>query len=305
MDKALVQSSKGITSSSAAGALAPVLALLLSGSIPAYQVAALQLITVFLVQFLSILMRTGGLASDRKAIKETATEEPAKVLVQEKQTEGKAQPSVQALQHELVQDEILAAKQTAVSKPLILESQVRPDDIIEPLLKANRSQAIQEHSLYSNDKIDACLRHFLAILDPSQLVHMPASSHEQVIPAAVPLASWEQLLSTSFSTVAKHPTIPHLYSISAYYPDVPIRNLWELLIDITGRPSWDSMCYATEEIEQIGLADQTEGATRQATLSYLATKGMFPVKANDMVMLSVNARLYPEKPLRLVCATTT
>lgn len=59
---------------------------------------------------------------------------------------------------------------------------------------------------------------------------------------------------------------------------MPLRNLWELLIDIKNRPKWDSMCYATEDIEEIGLTDQSEAATRQATVSYLATKGMFPGK---------------------------
>lgn len=63
--------------------------------------------------------------------------------------------------------------------------------------------------------------------------------------------------------------------ISAAYPDVPIRNLWELLIDITNRPKWDSMCSAAEEMETIG-SDQSQGATRQASVTYMATKGMFP-----------------------------
>lgn len=36
------------------------------------------------------------------------------------------------------------------------------------------------------------------------------------------------------------------------------------------------MCYATEEIDAIGNQDQTSGATRQADITYLATKGMFP-----------------------------
>lgn len=64
------------------------------------------------------------------------------------------------------------------------------------------------------------------------------------------------------------------------------------------------MCYAAEDIDSIGT-DQGEGAVRQAAIDYLATKGMFPIKANDMVLLSVNARLQSPGPARLVCATTS
>lgn len=164
--------------------------------------------------------------------------------------------------------------------------------------------------MYGNALLDGTLAHFLAVLDPSQLQYLPASPDPSTLAAPVPLAAWEQLLTSPTCSVAKHPTIPHLYSISAAYPDVPLRNLWELMIDIENRSKWDSMCYATEQIEAMALSQShvdVHTAERQASVDYLATKGMFPVKANDMVLLSVNATLTPTATAktRLVCATTS
>lgn len=256
---------------------------------PSYQVAALQLILVFLVQFLSIFYKKS--AFDKTAIHES---QPIKVEVV---MPSSPVPTIQPVEKES------APVPTASEENHVLESQLDKSKVLEPARKAVK--IIPEHPLYSNESIDACLRHFLAILDPEQLPNLAEGSNLAAVPATVPLSAWELLLNTPTTRVSKHPTIPHLYSISALYSDVPIRNLWELLIDITRRPSWDSMCYSAEEMDAIGSLDQSDEATRQASITYLATKGMFPIKANDMVMLSANARLLPEKPLRLVCATTS
>lgn len=90
------------------------------------------------------------------------------------------------------------------------------------------------------------------------------------------------------------------------YPDVPLRNLWELMINIENRPKWDSMCQEALNLESMGTGkDRTKAHRREASVDYLATKGMFLIKANDMVLLSINARLYPTDKVRLVCATTS
>jgi hypothetical protein len=87
---------------------------------------------------------------------------------------------------------------------------------------------------------------------------------------------------------------------------VPLRNLWELMTDIENRPKWDSMCQEAKNLDSVGMGpDRPVKFRREASVDYLATKGMFLVKANDMVLLSVNARLHPAQPLRLVCATTS
>lgn len=78
------------------------------------------------------------------------------------------------------------------------------------------------------------------------------------------------------------------------------------MIDIENRPKWDSMCQEASNLDAIGIGpDRPKTRRREASVDYLATKGMFLVKANDMVLLSVNAQLYPTKSRRLVCATTS
>lgn len=78
------------------------------------------------------------------------------------------------------------------------------------------------------------------------------------------------------------------------------------MINIENRPKWDSMCQEALNLDTIGTGpDRPKGRRREASIDYLATKGMFLIKANDMVLLSVNARLYPKDKLRLVCATTS
>lgn len=304
----LVQRQKGITPTGVAGALAPILVLLGSNRMPSYQIAVLQLITVFLVQILSIALKTGSL-SKRITVSVVNPSPAAAPSVGRIQSESEPkQEKVQIV--DISEPEQVAAvqevKRTQQRQPQVLPSQIDVVDLEEKLPKVSASRVVAEHPLYSNSTIDACLRHFLSILDPSQLAHLPNRSESEAVIAPLPLSQWEQMLSTDNLQVVKHPTIPHLYALSAVYPDIPLRNLWELLIDIRRRPSWDTMTSMTEDLDSIGMEEQGGAISRQATITYLATKGMFPVKANDMVMLSVNARLMPtDGPVRLVCATTS
>lgn len=78
------------------------------------------------------------------------------------------------------------------------------------------------------------------------------------------------------------------------------------MINIENRPKWDSMCQEALNLEAIGAgSNRGKSSRREASVDYLATKGMFLVKANDMVLLSINARLYPTEKVKLVCATTS
>lgn len=281
----LAKARSGLSPQSLAVSLAPILVLLGSQGqhITTLQLALLQLCTIFVVQFASILLKVTEKISkpvplpavqpikveviNTKSPKKRSTsfiEEPPP------HTPSRSQSRKAVDAPSIVQE--LPAHIPADVAPVVLES-----DLPAPLAYAGiPSRAIEEHAMYSNESIDSCLRNFLAILEHSQLEYLPKGAGPT--PAMVPLDDWEQMLATPSSKVAKHPSIPHLYSISASYPDVPLRNIWELLIDINGRTKWDSMCYATEDIEAIGLDDQSEAATRQATVSYLATKGMFPGK---------------------------
>lgn len=309
MDKNL--SRRGLLPVGVLSGTLPLLLLYGSATFSTAQLAVLQLCVVWAVQIVALFVNIGEQKGKPVA---AAPSEPVVVEVvqvaQDEDDERRAPPPLMA--------KTVARADTNASHPVerrrhnekhldrpdpqILESQISEHDLVKPVRPAAREVA--EHPLYSNAMLDSTLRHFLAVLDPSQLVFLSESPTPTTLAAPVPLESWKQLLNTPACRVALHPTIPHLYSISASYPDVPLRNLWELMIDIKNRPKWDSMCYAAEDIDSLGL-DQGQGAVRQAAVDYLATKGMFPVKANDMVLLSVNARLKGSGPMRLVCATTS
>ena len=291
-------------------------------------IAAIQLVIVWAIQFMAIVFKTDKRKAPQHAIAAAPIQVPAEVTLEQALTAAevdrkerkraaaeassrtssssrKARASAAAAQAALANDD-------ALEQPAVLESQLSGNDLLPAAAATARPARIPkpEHPMYGNALLDGTLAHFLAVLDPSQLQYLPASPDPSTLAAPVPLAAWEQLLTSPTCSVAKHPTIPHLYSISAAYPDVPLRNLWELMIDIENRSKWDSMCYATEQIEAMALSQShvdVHTAERQASVDYLATKGMFPVKANDMVLLSVNATLTPTATAktRLVCATTS
>lgn len=64
--------------------------------------------------------------------------------------------------------------------------------------------------------------------------------------------------------------------LTAAQIDVPLRNLWELLINVDNRPSWDSLTEKTENLVEVGPRNSKEPVTqRQASVSWLGMKGAF------------------------------
>lgn len=181
-------------------------------------------------------------------------------------------------------------------------------------------------------KCDEILHRFLAIVDPehSKLIPTPAPSD---VPKPLPLSDWKTVSSEESVSVLAHPSIKALYAISAHLPDVPLKKLFGLLVDIEARPNWDKICESSEHIE-----DVRDGSGRVASCSYLKMMGMWPVKVRsqassepschsradsfprlpqpkDLVLLSVITRLPPspsrvpqsgdENVMRMVCATSS
>ena len=330
MDRSLLR--RGPLSVGVLGSSLPLLVLLGSSSLSTAHIAAIQLVIVWAIQFMAIVFKTDKRKAPQHAIAAAPIQVPAEVTLEQaltaaeldrkerKRAAAEASSSRPSSSSRKARASASAAQAVALTgdevgeQPAVLESQLSAPDLLPAAAAAAIARPARlpkpEHPMYSNATLDSTLAHFLAVLDPSQLQYLPASPDPSTLAAPVPLAAWEQLLASPTCSVAKHPTIPHLYSISAAYPDVPLRNLWELMIDIENRSKWDSMCYATEQMEAMALAQShvdAHTAERQASVDYLATKGMFPVKANDMVLLSVNATLTPTSTAktRLVCATTS
>lgn len=231
----------GLTPSSLAISFTPLLTLLTSNRLDALQVAVLQIFTIFLVQFLAVFTQRKKetpllVKSDDRQIKEEKALSDQRLDVEGSRTEKRNGVSPLRVEsgveerhrpvrarrsrlpraidesgssslHSVGEESVLLDEQ-----PAILESKI--EDTIKHLGEHRRipSRQIPENALYPNTELDACLRHFLAILDASQLVHLPDSTTD--VPAELPLSAWEQLLHTASSRVCKHPVIPHLYAVS-------------------------------------------------------------------------------------------
>jgi hypothetical protein len=156
------------------------------------------------------------------------------------------------------------------------------------VVKKRRSQprsAVPEHPLYSNELLDSTLAKFLVYASPSSLGKLPADVRPLEI--SMPLSKWNRLYHDSDSpnglTILTHPVATHLYAISTRFPGVQTRQLWEALADIDRRPEWDTTCDQAKIIERL---DKKATRGRTAVVSYVAMKGMFPVRGTVQVCLS-------------------
>lgn len=166
-----------------------------------------------------------------------------------------------------------------------------------------------EHSVYTDSFLDGVLHRFLTFADPASLSVFPSVEESLPLSDAIPVSEWVRLFENDILTVSSHPTLNGLYSITTIFPTLSLRSLWELMLSIESRTEWDNSCEQTQHLEDIGPVCSNDGQVqdRQATISYLALKSMFPIKPRDMVLLSVLARLAPSPTgcQRLVSATTS
>ncbi|GAA5843649.1 hypothetical protein JCM9279_000822 [Rhodotorula babjevae] len=158
------------------------------------------------------------------------------------------------------------------------------------------------------DKLDETVANFLHITAPAFLLHISASPTTSIPPA--PLAEWKSTFQGDNVEVLQHPKLASLFGICATFPDVPIRQLFQVLQDIGSRSAWDSMSEGADEIERF----EVDG--RKGNCLHMRMKGMAMVKAKDLVLLSVASKLptaadepAPGKPvadkLQIFAATTS
>ncbi|GAA5887756.1 hypothetical protein JCM16303_005069 [Sporobolomyces ruberrimus] len=159
------------------------------------------------------------------------------------------------------------------------------------------------------EKLDENVANFLSTVEPSFLSHLPNGVPSTKIPPAS-LSTWTTLYDEDSINVLQHPKIKTLYGIGAHFPDVPIRKLYEVLVDISSRSSWDTMTSGADEVERF------EAGGVKANISHMKMKGMPLVKAKDLVLLSIPGRLPMKEDsiettgpladkLRIYCASTS
>lgn len=220
MDQALTTTRRpGVSPSSLAASVAPILVLLGFNTRPdlsILQIALAQLVTILLVQILSIYSSV-TVWRPRRAIAVAAG--PVKLEIAGQEDDGVANPGLpkEAGVQTMPLVDATAGQRRKSIPPTVAPAPAAVDPMIAADLKPGfppaSGMAIQEHSLYSNKSIDSCLRRLLALVDSDQLQYLPGSDDGTELAPPVPLSSWQAMLTTPACRVAKHPSIPHLYSV--------------------------------------------------------------------------------------------
>jgi hypothetical protein len=116
------------------------------------------------------------------------------------------------------------------------------------------------------EKLDENVANFISTVEPSFLSHVPDSRPTTKIPPAS-LSTWTNLFEQDSIYVLQHPSNKFLYGIGAHFPDVPIKKLYEVLVDLNSRATWDSMTSGADEIERF----EVQG--KRANVSHMKMKG--------------------------------
>lgn len=179
---------------------------------------------------------------------------------------------------------------------------------------------------YSPAKLDGALANFVAITEPEHLPLLASPPSDQFAGKPLALGAWSVLAEADGHTVYQHPTQRGLYAVRAHFPDIPLRQLFEIICDVGRRKSWDTMSQAAEEIERLDVGG------RRVSIAWIGMKGMALLKPKvrrrgahslrmrwpaetcrpqDLLLMSIVARL-PAKarddgkqPIRLICATSS
>lgn len=198
-----------------------------------------------------------------------------------------------------------------VAVPVVETAQIiDPAPVISKGKRKTRKVTVEAPpSIYPAVLLDTTLYNFLSITTPNvlSLLPPPVANPSIKIPSSSSLQNWTSLLDTPTIQVLQHPTTKTLYAICATYPDVSLRKLFETLTTVEKRLEWDSMCCGSEQIEEF------EVGGRRGSTSWLGMTGVGPLKAKDMVLLSVVGQLPVSStnetedahPLRLFAATTS
>ncbi|KDE09214.1 hypothetical protein MVLG_00536 [Microbotryum lychnidis-dioicae p1A1 Lamole] len=154
--------------------------------------------------------------------------------------------------------------------------------------------------LYRTAWLDQIVTNFIASTEPRYLKLLPDPGTPPTFPA-MPLEQWDSMYKDDALQVSCHPKMKSLFAIQAKFPDVPLRKLYETLIDVQKRKEWDGMCADVGEIETVELGG------RRGSCSWIAMKGMAMIKAKDLCVVSVVNRLPAEADgkVRITCSTTS
>ncbi|SCV72103.1 BQ2448_4797 [Microbotryum intermedium] len=154
--------------------------------------------------------------------------------------------------------------------------------------------------LYRAAWLDQIVTNFIASTEPRYLKLLPDPETPPPLPAT-PLEQWDSMYKDDALQVSCHPKMKTLFAIQAKFPDVPLRKLYETLIDVQKRKEWDSMCADVGEIEMVEIGG------RRGSCSWVAMKGMAMIKAKDLCVVSVVNRLPEEADgkVRITCSTTS
>ncbi|GAA5982835.1 hypothetical protein JCM5350_003003 [Sporobolomyces pararoseus] len=213
---------------------------------------------------------------------------------------------VQAAPSETKEEEVVTTVTTLEGTPVVNRKAIRSR---RTKLRTLPSSPPSAPPPFPAEKLDENVANFISTVEPSFLSHVPEARPTTKIPPAS-LSTWTNLFEQDSITVLQHPSIKTLYGIGAHFPDVPIRKLYEVLVDLNSRSTWDTMTSGADEIERF----EVQG--RKANISHMKMKGMPLVKAKDLVLLSIPGRLplasdgistsgpVAEK-LRIYCASTS
>jgi hypothetical protein len=146
------------------------------------------------------------------------------------------------------------------------------------------SSAPKSNDRFPSSLLDSVVARFLACTSPQHLPLLPTASSAE---PSTPLSSWTVLHEAQALRVLKHPSTSGLYALCAHFPGVPVRKLYEVLINIRDRTVWDRMCQAAEEIEEVevdvpsekGAEGEEEGYRKlRGNLVWIGMKGMALIK---------------------------
>lgn len=114
--------------------------------------------------------------------------------------------------------------------------------------RVKRKVAAAPPAPFAAEKLDETVANFLHITEPAFLSYVPVKPTTSI--SSAPLSDWKKTFSGDNVEVLQHPTLSSLFGICATFPDVPIRNLFQVLQAIGKRPVWDGMCSGASEIER-------------------------------------------------------
>lgn len=169
----------------------------------------------------------------------------------------------------------------AIEPPQEQAPQTKPaSSVVE---KANAVE-IQESKLYPQALVDRLLWHFVSYADPLLLPLLPPTAADPSIPICE-LEQWNVTFTQDALMVRQHPDESAIYASTNHFPNVPLRSIYEMMVNLEVRSSWDSLTERAELLER--LPHSRGGAV------YLALRSLFPIKAKDLVLLSAHATLPP------------